>query len=325
MLSAEGMLMMHKVWSNWTKVRRIIYRELGINSTEELITSIKNGRLTAERFLDIVIRRIDPDMLVGSLNVNETLVPSSSRLRLITIFDRDYPQELLNIQRVNDSIYPPLLLYVLTEQDVDFNARPIVSIVGTRSCTDEGAEMAYDVASRLCKRYTIASGLAKGIDYHATQGTLDNGGTMIEVRPYLLPVDYVKKEDYERIMHSGCILAENLHKIPYPSWIRMSLYLRNRIIAGIARAVIVIEARMRKGSGSMHQIEFALKRGKPVFVWKNAHMYNDKELIEGIKVYERKGAKVFRDIDELTALMAGIDSEPAHHQHHVQRQTDTPF
>ncbi|MEM1971628.1 MAG: DNA-processing protein DprA [Candidatus Anstonellales archaeon] len=325
--TAEERLLIHKVWSEWPRIRKTIYERLGINNTEDLISAIKADIITANRFVNIIMNEV-------GLTANKNKIDKN--IRLISIFDKDYPQELLNMQKINEKIYPPLLLYMLTLlNEPIFNKKPIISIVGTRQCTNKGARMAYDIAKRLSRDYIIASGLAKGIDYHATQGTLDSNGTIIEVRPYLLPIDYVNSNEYERILKHGCIISENLKKIDSKSWINMNLYLRNRIIAGIAKAVVVVEARARKGSGSMHQIEFALKRGKPVFVWKieeKGEEYGgrggeiDNELIAGYKEYKaNKGVKEFTTVDELVRLIDIEIKRSAHHQHPAQRRIDTPY
>lgn len=322
---ADTVISMHRAWVNWLKVRKSVYERLGIKNTEDLISAIKSHKITADMFIDIINK-----LGINSEEKERLLLReySKQRIRLISIFDKDYPQELLNMQKINNKIYPPLLLYILQESEssIDFNERPIVSIVGTRKCTIKGAEIAYDIASALARHHNfiIATGLAQGIDHHATQGALDHNGTIIEVRPYLFPVDYVKKEDYERILKHGCILSENLNKLPNPSWIRMNLYLRNRIITGISKAVIVVEARARKSSGSMHQIEFALKRNKPVLIWKPAS-YDD-ELIKGFNEYRDRGAKEFKDVDDLIELLKEIiKKEQPHHQHPFQQRIDTPY
>lgn len=331
----EERLLIHRVWSRWSSIRKTLYGLLRIKNMEDLISAIKEGRVTADIFIDI-IKSKSIGIESSSLNEKDEEEIYKRRVRLISIFDEDYPQELLNMQNITDKIYPPLLLYILTRrEEVSFNAKPIISIVGTRECTPRGAKIAYDIASRLSStpyHYTIATGLARGIDRHATLGVLDSNGTIIGVRPYLFPIDYVHKSEYERIVDNGYIIAENLtiNNNNNTRWIKMNLYLRNRIITGIAKAVIVVEARARKHSGSMHQIEFALKRDKPVFIFKTDDV-EDKELVAGYKEYKAKGVKDFTTVDELVRLIEAeveinnTNNKSAHYQRHAQQRIDTPY
>lgn len=308
--------LMHKVWANWRKVRNTVYKRLNVNNTMDLISAIKNGRITLAEFLDS-IRESGVGELTYGYNTDVNVYNNSkNNVRLISIFDRDYPQELLNMQDINESIYPPLVLYALGSaslSSMNIN-KTIIAIVGTRECTNEGAKMAYDIAYTLAgsNKFIIATGLARGIDYYATLGALDasdmlvNPFSIIGVRPYLSPIDYVNEELCERILKHGCIMAENLDKINDSRWIRMNLYLRNRIIAGISKAVIVVEARARKGSGSMHQLDFALRRNKPVLIWHKDEYNNNMlrvgsraELFKGYEQYIAEGAIKFKDVDEL--------------------------
>jgi DNA processing protein len=76
-------------------------------------------------------------------------------------------------------------LYCLGDINV-LNSKDIIAIIGTRNCTSEGREIAYQIGYALAKaNYTIVTGLAKGIDMLATSGSLDAKGKVIAVRPYL--------------------------------------------------------------------------------------------------------------------------------------------
>jgi DNA processing protein len=196
-------------------------------------------------------------------------------------------------------------LYCLGDINV-LNSKDIIAIIGTRNCTSEGREIAYQIGYKLAKaNYTIVTGLAKGIDMLATSGSLDAGnGKVIAVRPYLYPIDYVDGRLLKKITSNGCIISENLEKVDDGLWIKVQLFLRNRIISALARAVVLIEAKYDKHSGTMHQLKFLYQNGsfiKPVYVWQPVSKRED--LVKGFAMYVVKGAVPFRTVDELMKML----------------------
>ena len=195
-------------------------------------------------------------------------------------------------------------LYCLGNINV-LNNNNIIAIVGTRNCTSEGREMVYKIGYALAKQgYTVVTGLAKGIDILATSGSLDAKGKVIAVRPYLYPIDYVDGRLLKKITSNGCIVSENLEKVDDGLWIKVQLFLRNRIISALARAVVLIEARYDKHSGTMHQLKFLYQNGsfvKPIYIWQPISKRED--LVKGFAVYVAKGAVPFRTVDELMKML----------------------
>jgi DNA processing protein len=185
------------------------------------------------------------------------------------------------------------------------NNSNIIAIIGTRNCTSEGREIAYKIGYTLAKQgYTVATGLAKGIDILATSGSLDAKGKVIAVRPYLYPIDYVDGRLLKKITSNGCIVSENLEKVDDGLWIKVQLFLRNRIISALARAVVLIEAKYDKHSGTMHQLKFLYQNGsfiKPIYVWQPVSKHED--LVKGFAMYVVKGAVPFRTVDELMKML----------------------
>ena len=76
----------------------------------------------------------------------------------------------------------------------------------------------------------------------------------------------------------------------------MQFQLRNRIIAGMSHVVVIVEA--RKPGGSMHQIEYALKRRKPVLIWKLKTGYHQ-EFVRAHEEFVRRGAREYETIDDV--------------------------
>jgi DNA processing protein len=196
-------------------------------------------------------------------------------------------------------------LYCLGDINV-LNSNNIIAIIGTRNCTAEGREIAYQIGYKLAKaNYTIVTGLAKGIDMLATIGSLDAGkGKVIAVRPYLYPIDYADGRLLKKITANGCIISENLEKVDDGLWIKVQLFLKNRIISALARAMVLIEARYDKHSGTMHQLKFLYQNGsfvKPIYIWQPISKRED--LVKGFAVYVARGAVPFRTVEELMKML----------------------
>lgn len=140
-----------------------------------------------------------------------------------------------------------------------------MAIVGTRKPTAYGKEVTQQLASELAKRgVVIISGLALGVDGIAHQAALEAGGTTIAILGNGLPKIYPSshRQLAERIVVSGgAILSEYAPNTPsYPS----QFLERNRIISGLADAVIITEAASR--SGTLNTAGHALDQGKEIFV-----------------------------------------------------------
>jgi DNA processing protein len=195
-------------------------------------------------------------------------------------------------------------LYCIGDINV-LNNSNIVAVIGTRNCTAEGRQIAYEIGYELAKQgYTVVTGLAKGIDMLATSGSLDAKGKVIAVRPYLYPIDYADCRLLKKITSNGCVISENLEKVNDSLWIRMQFFLRNRIISALARAMVLIEAKYDKHSGTMHQLKFLYQNGsfvKPIYIWQPISKRED--LVKGFAVYVAKGAVPFRTVEELMKML----------------------
>lgn len=169
--------------------------------------------------------------------------------------DGDYPKILKNIK---DS---PHILYMkgkIKEED-----NKAIAIVGSRKCTSYGKNIAYKFAKELAGYgITIVSGMAYGIDSAAHRGALDGGGRTIAVLGSGVDVCYPKSNSnlMREIMENGAIVSEYpLGTQPTPG----NFPRRNRIISGLSKGVLVVEAGLN--SGSLITIDYALDQGKDVF------------------------------------------------------------
>jgi DNA processing protein len=173
------------------------------------------------------------------------------------------PQDNPYLQIVTHIAKPPKILYYTGEFPT--TRRPSVAIVGTRKPTSYGREVTTRFAEELARKgVVIVSGLALGVDGIAHRAALDAGGTTIAVLANGLPEIYPashKSLAKEIIEKGGVVMTEY-----EPHTLARSHYFleRNRIVSGLADAIIITEAAAR--SGTMNTAAHALEQGKEVFV-----------------------------------------------------------
>lgn len=168
--------------------------------------------------------------------------------------DAEFPSTLLSIPE------PPLLLYAMGH--LPLLDRPAVAVVGSRDHSAYGAEVCRRVAGEVAALGVIVvSGMARGLDALAHGAALDAGGTTVGVLGNGLGVIYpaANRALYERVGRDGCLVTEfppgeRPHAGSFPR--------RNRLISGLARVTVIIEA--ATGSGTMITVESALAQGREV-------------------------------------------------------------
>jgi DNA processing protein len=167
-------------------------------------------------------------------------------------------------------LYPPLLAElhdppaaIHVRGDTEILAEPAVAIVGARSCSSYGAGVARELARELARAgVAVVSGLARGIDGEAHRGTLEGGGRTVAVLGCGIDRDYPRShsELARRIREHGAVVSEYPPGVEPAPW---RFPARNRIIAGLCAATVVVEARER--SGALITADFALELGRDVF------------------------------------------------------------
>ncbi len=168
--------------------------------------------------------------------------------------DRRFPTGLRQIPDI------PALVFVAGR--LERLEAPCVAIVGSRSHTRYGAEVCRHFAGGLARAgLVVVSGMARGLDATAHQAALDAGGGTIGVLGNGLGVVYptANRALYERVRHEGCLLTE------FPPGERPnagSFPRRNRLISGLSRVTLVVEA--REHSGALITAGCALKQGRDV-------------------------------------------------------------
>jgi len=158
---------------------------------------------------------------------------------------------------------PPARLWLRGEA-ADALLRPAVAIVGARSCSAYGSQVARSLARDLAGAgLVVVSGLARGIDAEAHRGALEGGGATVAVLGCGIDRDYPARhaELARRIVAAGGLVVSEYEAGVEPAPWRFPA--RNRIIAGLALATVVVEARER--SGALITADFALELGREVF------------------------------------------------------------
>ncbi|WP_246173691.1 DNA-processing protein DprA [Limnoglobus roseus] len=214
-------------------------------------------------------------------------------VRPVVLGEADYPTRLTTL------VGPPGLLYLRgTLTAADANA---VGIVGSRACTAYGKRIAERIAAGLARAgWTVISGLARGIDGAAHRGALDAGGRTIAVLAgglaKIYPPEHTSLAD--DVAKQGCLVSETPMTVaPLPGMFPA----RNRIISGLSRAVVVVEANVK--SGALITVDHAAEQGREVFVVPGPV---DSPASAGCLELIRKGAKLVRDADDILEDLRGI-------------------
>lgn len=174
----------------------------------------------------------------------------------IVITDDNYPELLREVDSP-----PPVLFYKGNIDIIDGFKN--LSMVGSRKSSAYGYNIAFSFASQLVNfNITVISGLAAGIDGASHKGALEGNGNTVAVLGCGIDKIYPasNRDLFKAISNKGCILSEYLPGTPP---LKHNFPRRNRIIAGLSKAVLVVEA--TKKSGSLITARFALDNGRDVF------------------------------------------------------------
>ena len=211
---------------------------------------------------------------------------SSPSNHLVTLADTLYPAGLLAMSD------PPPVLYATGR--IDLLAQPGLAIVGSRSATRQGEATAEAFAAGLSRAgLAIVSGLALGIDAAAHRGALDAAGGTIAVVGTGIDVVYpaANRALTARIRTQGLVLSELPLGTPA---VAFNFPRRNRLIAGLARGVLVVEAALR--SGSLITARLAAEQGREVFAIPGSI---HSPVAKGCHRLIREGAKLVESVQDI--------------------------
>ncbi|MDO9316041.1 MAG: DNA-processing protein DprA [Burkholderiaceae bacterium] len=219
----------------------------------------------------------------------------ASRRAVVTLGDPTYPAWLLDIAD------PPLLLYA--QGMIELLTADAIAIVGSRNPTPQGEQNARAFAKNLSNaNWVVVSGLALGIDGAAHEGALEGGAGTIAVVGTGLDRVYPKchRELAHRIARDGLMLSEYALGTPP---LAAHFPLRNRLIAGMTRGTLVVEAALQ--SGSLITARLASEAGREVFAIPGSiHSPQSR----GCHALIRQGAKLVESAEDVLEELQPIAS-----------------
>lgn len=211
---------------------------------------LKKSGLTEEQIRTIINVRdnIDPDQEIRKLQ--------KLNIKISTLEDKNY---LSILKEISD---PPAVLYYKGELPKEKDM--LIAVVGSRACTAYGRRVAEELAYNLSKEnITIVSGLALGIDSIAHRACLKAGGKTLAVLgcglDQIYPTSHHKLAE-EIIETGGAVFSE--FPLGYPPF-KQNFPMRNRIISGLSKATVIIEAALK--SGALITAKSALEQNREVF------------------------------------------------------------
>jgi DNA processing protein len=182
---------------------------------------------------------------------------AAAEVRWLARTDREFPPLLRSIHD------PPPGLFLRGAAEPELLQRPAAAVVGARSCSPYGAQVARTLGRELgAAGLVVVSGLARGVDGEAHRGALEGGGPTVAVLGCGVDRDYPARhrELAARIRQDGLVVSEYPPGVEPAPW---RFPARNRVIAGLAGATVVVEARER--SGALITADLALEEGREVF------------------------------------------------------------
>jgi DNA processing protein len=217
---------------------------------------------------------------------------------VVTLADENYPRALLEIAD------PPALLYAAGR--IELLSRTSLAVVGSRNATAQGESNAENFAKTLSETgLTIVSGLALGIDAAAHRGGLAGSGSTIAVLGTGIDVIYPRRNAAlaAQIAERGLLVSEfplGTEPVPY------NFPRRNRLISGLARGCLVVEA--AAASGSLITARSAADQGREVFAIPGSI---HSPLSKGCHALIKSGAKLVESADDVLAELSGF--QPSGH------------
>ena len=217
---------------------------------------------------------------------------------ILTLADEDYPQQLLEIPD------PPPLLYI--RGDPHLLKRNSIAVVGSRSATQQGMANAEQFSRALSLGgWTVTSGLALGIDAAAHRGGLAGPGSTIAVVGHGVDQIYPRSNAAlaEQIAAHGVMVSEFPLGTPP---LRGNFPRRNRLISGLSRGCLVVEAAL--GSGSLITARMALEQGREVFAIPGSI---HSPVSRGCHALIKQGAKLVETGRDVLEELVGVVQAPA--------------
>lgn len=268
------------------------------------------------RFLDY-LKSEDVDAILKERKGGEKILKEKwerlqeQTIQFIPYFAKNYPLRLKEI------LDPPYALYV--KGHLPKEEQPSVAIVGARKCTPYGEEMALEYGEHLAlSGIQIISGMARGIDGAGQRGALNGGGATYGVLGCGVDICYPREHIglYMDMQIKGGVISE---QIPGQPPLPMYFPARNRIISGLADAVLIMEAKER--SGSLITADMALEQGREVYALPGPVTSS---LSRGCHRLIRQGAGVLISPEDLLSELGLIDKKYEQNSDKNQKVLESP-
>ena len=283
--------------------------ELSFSERRDWIRLIRTQTIGPVAFRDLIVRYGNAaaalDALPSLIRKKSVSIPTLEQVeremeyaeqmgvRLICAVEPDYPKYLKALDP------PPPIISVLG--DISHLHRPCIAIVGSRNASALGQKFAGQIAGELSEAgHVIVSGLARGIDRAAHYGALERGTAAVLGGgiDHIYPRE--NTELYEEIRAKGIIISES------PLGYRASAKdfpRRNRIISGLSRAVVVIEAAER--SGTLITARYALEQNREVMAAPGSPL---DPRTKGCNRLIRQGAHLIENSDDILDILNGLST-----------------
>ena len=275
---------------SWLRLLRS--RRVGVSTFFRLLSEHRTAQASIEALPEVARAAGVKDYAPCSRDLAEAELETGRRLgaHLICFTDPDYPAALRDIPD------PPPLLWVMGRPGI--LTRPAIALVGARNASSLGTRMAKALANELCEAgFAIVSGLARGVDTAAHLASIESGtiAVMGGGADVIYPAENTRLG--EDITATGARISEQpLGVVPQARHFPR----RNRIISGMARAVVIIEAAAK--SGSLITARNALDQGREVLAIPG-HPFDARA--SGCNMLIRDGATLVRNAQDV------IDALPA--------------
>ncbi len=258
--------------------------QAAMRATKEALLALPRfPRKVAEQMPALAERREEVEQVLGTLQ--------DQGVAFTTLWHEDYPEILRGVPDP-----PPVISLYGKFSASDARA---VAIVGSRNASPRGLEIAEGFGQRLAAAgVTVVSGYAKGIDTAGHLGAVRGEGRTIMILSHGLNHFRLRDAGFESVDYlkaHGVILSEYF---PTMTWTAGAAMARNRLVVGLAKAVLVVECGVK--SGTMDTAERTLKAGKPLFV---VAFQEPSEHAAGNVALLKQGAVPVRTFNELQTIL----------------------
>jgi DNA processing protein len=269
--------LVHSKHSSWTKIFSILKADSRMNHIYE-----------ENYFSSIFPQENNPLNSLHDINIDKLLSEyAAQNIHTITIFDDLYPERLKTIYQ------PPWVLFAKGDTSL-LKYEKSLAVVGAREATPYGlSAIEYLFPDLIMNQTLIISGLARGIDTHAHSTAIKLGGKTAGVIAggfnNIYPKENMKLARY--MMDHQLVISEYP---PSEHPVKWQFPMRNRIISGLSKGTLVVEA--RKKSGSLITADYALNEGREVFAVPGSILNHNSD---GVHDLIQQGAKLIKSSQEI--------------------------